>query len=515
MDLSLLRSLTGPHDLKSLSPEQVRALAQEVRQEILRVVSANGGHLASNLGVVELTIALHRVFSCPHDVVVWDVGHQCYAHKLLTGRAGRFHTLRQKDGISGFPRRDESPYDAFGTGHSSTALSAASGILSALRYRGKSGKVVAVVGDGALTAGLAFEALLNVGRSCSDLIVILNDNKMSISPNTGSFSRYLSTLTVKGPYQKLKTRLRRALQTVPLVGRPACRALSRLKRSARTLLYQSNIFADFGFEYVGPLNGHHIEDLERVLNDAKKLTRPTLLHVQTVKGKGYPFAEQNPTDFHGVGPFNLAEGIVEKKDALTFTEAFSHTLLNAARTDDRVVAITAAMTGGTGLGLFSHIYPERFFDVGIAEQHAVTFAAGLACAGVKPVVAVYSTFLQRAVDQVIHDVAVQNLPVIFALDRAGAVPHDGETHQGLFDLSILRAVPNINILCPASAHELSLLFGWALAQDTPVAIRYPKALCPPEEDGFSTPVHTGRGVLITRENECNVLLVCTGGVFPE
>ncbi|CEM61981.1 1-deoxy-D-xylulose-5-phosphate synthase [Treponema phagedenis] len=516
MNQDLLSKIKSPQDLKDLSAKDIPLLAAEIRKTILQVVSSNGGHLASNLGVVELTIALHRVFSSPEDSILWDVGHQCYTHKLLTRRYERFHTLRLKDGISGFPKREESIHDAFNTGHSSTSISVAEGILAGNRLQGKRGKVIAVIGDGALTGGMAFEALSNACQEKdSDLIIILNDNKMSISKNTGAISEYLSRLTMRAGYQRLKYLANKGLNAIPYVGPKLRDMLWRLKHGAKGFFYRNNIFVDFGFEYVGPLNGHNERELEKVLLNVKKLNHPAVVHVQTVKGKGHPLAEHNPCAFHSVGPVVLAEGTIEKNETITFTEAFSRAILAEAKNDERIVAITAAMSDGTGLAPFARLYPQRFFDVGIAEQHAVTFAAGLTVTGLRPIVAIYSTFLQRAIDQIIHDTAIQNLPVIFAIDRAGAVPDDGETHQGIFDLSILRTIPNMNILAPASAQELALMLHWALAQDTPIAIRYPKTRCAIEQDAFSLPVQTGKGVLIRHNDKSKILFVCTGGIFSE
>jgi len=514
MKFTLLKSIHSPADLKSLGSDELDRLANEIRNRIISVVGTNGGHLSSNLGVVELTMALHRVFNSPQDAIIWDVGHQCYVHKLLTGRNESFESIRKRDGISGFPKREESPHDCFNTGHSSTSISAALGLLTARRLAGNTGKVIAVIGDGALTGGMAFEALSHAGRGNNDLIVILNDNKMSISPNIGAMSEYLSRLTMGAPYQRLRSRLDRLLMGIPIFGPPLYRLITRLKRGVKALFFKDNLFVDLGFEYVGPLNGHNLEELEKVLRDVRNLKRPVVVHVVTCKGKGYSLAENDPSTFHGIGPFCTSDGMVEKFNTTSFTEAFSAAMLAAATVNTRVVAITAAMAKGTGLAPFQHRYPARFFDVGIAEQHAVTFAAGLATGGLKPVVAVYSTFLQRAVDQVIHDVAMQGLPVVFALDRSGPVPDDGETHQGLYDISILRSVYGLAILAPASVIEMQLMLDWALAADFPVVLRYPKSAAPTEQNAFSFPVVIGQGVFVTRQ-QLDVLIVCTGGMFGE
>ena len=515
MNHNVLSKINCPEDLKALSDAEVRLLASEIRSEILHVVGNNGGHLASNLGVIELTLALHRVFSSPHDSVIWDVGHQSYTHKLITGRKDRFSTLRKKDGLSGFPKREESPHDAFNTGHASTSISAALGILEGKRLSGDDGKVIAVIGDGALTGGMAFEGLCNAGELKKDLIVVLNDNKMSIGKSTGALSEYLSRLTVHAGYQRFKYLFDTAVGSIPVLGPKINGVIWRLKRGMKGFFYKSNIFVDLGFEYVGPLNGHNIKELEKVLRNVKKLKGPAVVLVETVKGRGYPLAEGNPSAFHGIGPFNIEDGKVESGGEVTFTRAFGAALLKQAEKNDKIVAITAAMEEGSGLAPFHRRFKDRFFDTGIAEEHAVTFAAGLAAAGMRPVAAIYSTFLQRAVDQIIHDTALQNLPVIFAADRAGAVPGDGETHQGVFDIALLRPVPNLSILCPASAQEMELMLEWALRQDQPAVIRYPKCACPREILEFSDEISTGRGVLIKNSEKSSILIVCTGGMYPE
>lgn len=514
MNRSLLAAISSPEDLKALPSRDIPLLSQEIRKKIIEVVGANGGHLASNLGVVELTLALHRVFSSPDDLIVWDVGHQCYTHKLITGRNDRFSGIRKKDGISGFPKREESEHDPFNTGHSSTSISAALGILLARRQRGEKGKVIAVIGDGALTGGMAFEALLQAGQGGNDLIVILNDNKMSISRNTGALSEYLSRLTMGANYQRFRRSIDRAVRVVPFVGESLTRVIFRIKRGLKGLLFKDNLFVDLGFEYVGPLNGHNVEELEKVLRNVRALHGPVVVHVLTQKGRGYQLAELNPSTFHGIGPFCISDGKVEKFDTTSFTEAFSRSMVALAADNPKLVAITAAMAKGTGLAPFQHRYPDRFYDVGIAEQHALTFAAGLASAGMKPVVAIYSTFIQRAIDQIIHDVALQRLGVVIALDRAGAVPDDGETHQGLYDIALLRPIPSLSILTPASVVEMEAMLSWAVSQDTPVAIRYPKAACPTEEESFSLPLEVGRGVFTHRDGS-DTVLVCTGGMYPE
>ncbi len=511
----LLAAIDSPDALKALSHTEVKQLASEIRKEILTVVAANGGHLASNLGVIELTLALHRVFDSPKDAIIWDVGHQAYTHKLITGRYNKFSTLRKWDGLSGFPKREESEHDAFNTGHASTSISAALGILEGKRLAGDKGKVIAVIGDGALTGGMAFEGLCNASELKKDLIVILNDNKMSISKNTGALSEYLSRFTMHAGYQRFKYLFDTAVGAIPLIGDKLNAFIWRLKRGMKGIFYKNNIFVDLGFEFVGPLRGHNTIELEKVLKNVKNVKSPVVVLVETIKGRGYPLAELNPAGFHGIGPFNIADGKIEKKDAVSFTQAFSCALLNQAEQNKKIVAITAAMEAGTGLNLFHSKFKKRFYDVGIAEGHAVTFAAGLASVGMKPVVAIYSTFLQRAVDQVIHDVCLQNLPVVFALDRAGATPQDGETHQGLFDISLLRPIPNMTVLCPASKKEMELMLDWAFKQNSPIAIRYPKASCPKEIKEFEAEIKTGCGILIKKSAKSKTLIVCTGGIYSE
>lgn len=516
-----VNDIHSPEDIKNLSYEELNDLASKIRARIIDVVGRNGGHLASNLGVVELTLALHRVFNSPEDALVWDVSHQCYTHKILTGRNEQFDTVRTKDGISGFTKRNESPHDWFDAGHASTSISSALGLLQGREIQNKPGKVVAIIGDGALTGGMAFEALSHAGQISKNLIVILNDNKMSISENTGSLSKYLSRLSMTPPYQNFRLKLHNIFLKLPLGGKFFIKLSFRLKRGLKGIFFNNNLFADMGFEYVGPLNGHNIEELETVLKRTRKIERPVVIHVITQKGKGYSPAENDPTRFHGIGPFCVSDGKSEGYDKISFTEVFSDTVLELGAENPKVCAITAAMLKGTGLTKFAHRYPERTFDTGIAEEHAVTFAGGLARSGLKPVVAIYSTFMQRGVDQLIHDIALQRVPAVFVLDRSGAVPDDGETHQGIFDISLLRPVPGVTLLAPASAQELRLFLRWSVEQEMPVIIRYPKASCPPEEDVFSAPVTYGRGVLVksplqSKENSRKRrLFVCTGGIFPE
>jgi 1-deoxy-D-xylulose-5-phosphate synthase len=470
--------------------------------------------------VVELSIALHRVFSSPQDKIVWAVGPQCSTHKLLTGRYAAFSGLRKAHGLAGFPKREESPHDAFNTGHASTAISAALGLLAAERMQGGQGRAVAVIGDGALTGGLAYEALSHAGHIELPLIVILNDNKMSISPNVGGLSKYLSRLSMKAKYQSFRRYFDSMAKKIPYVGDVFFDMVVRLKRAVKAVFYIDNFFVDLGFEYVGPINGHNIHLMENVLKDVRRLERPVVIHIITHKGKGYGFAEDDPGIYHGVGAFSLSGGL-PPKNPLSFTNALSAALIEFAERDRSIAALTAAMESGTGLSVFRKAYPKRFFDVGIAEAHAVTFAAGLAARGQRPVAAIYSTFIQRSVDQIIHDVALQNLPVVFALDRCGFVDGDGETHQGLFDIALFRSVPKMTILAPASAVELRLMLEYALRLDGPAMIRYPKALCPSEEPPFSLPPERGRGVWLRKsgrsgkESGSRVCLAFTGSLYPQ
>lgn len=511
----MLESIKSPDDIKNLSQKEISILSKELREEIIEVVSHNGGHLASNLGIVEVTIALHRVFNSPEDAIIWDVSHQCYAHKLLTGRYEQFNTLRQKNGISGFTNTAESSHDFFINGHSSTSISSALGLLTAWNLNKKDGHVIAVIGDGALTGGLALEGLSHAGQLNKNLIVILNDNQMSIDHNTGSISRYLSRLSMSRSYQSVRYKMDKAIDHIPYFGRHIGKVVYRFKRSLKGLLLTNNLFTDLGFEYVGPLNGHNENSIERILKKVKKIKRPVVIHVVTKKGKGYEPAENNPEVFHGIGPFSISDGSYKKDNDTTFTSAFSEILLENAKDNKKIVGITAAMAKGTGLSEFSKLYPSRFFDVGIAEEHAVTFAGGLSKGGTIPVVCIYSTFIQRAVDQIIHDISLQNLKAIFMLDRSGAVPCDGVTHQGVFDISLFRGIPNINILSPASKNDLRKCFEWALNSNTSTVIRYPKLKCPEEISEFSLPVEVGKGLLIKKNESSKNLIVCTGGMYTE
>ncbi|MBN2029705.1 1-deoxy-D-xylulose-5-phosphate synthase [bacterium] len=474
----LLDTIHSPRDLKNLDVGDLKRLTEEIREFIVSVVSKTGGHLAPNLGVVELTLALHTVFDAPKDKIVWDVGHQSYIHKILTGRKDQFHTLRQYGGISGFPKMAESEYDAFGAGHASTAISAALGMATARDLQGKNHKVIAVVGDGALTGGLAFEGLNNAGGSKRNFIVILNDNNMSISPNVGAMAKHLTQVITTPLYNKIKKDIWQLTGKLPRGSKMVRDTVRRIEEGLKSMVVPGLLFERLGFRYFGPVDGHNLIQLLRVLKSIQKIQGPVLVHVISKKGKGYKFAEENATKFHGLGSFCRETGDTESKTRPTYTEIFGKTMVELAEKDERIVGITAAMADGTGLIHFAERFPERFFDVGIAEQHAVTFAAGLALDGFKPVVAIYSTFLQRALDQLIHDVALQKIPLVFALDRGGLVGEDGPTHHGSFDLSYLRLIPDLVVMAPKDEVELRDMFWTALQyQNGPVAIRYPRGEC--------------------------------------
>lgn len=474
-DSSLLKTIKSPKDLKKLPADQLPALADEIRQTMIETLSHTGGHLASNLGVVELTMAIHRVFSTPHDHIVWDVGHQCYVHKLLTGRADRFDTIRTDGGISGFPRPAESEHDAFVCGHASTSVSAANGIAKAKAILGDDGYTVAVIGDGALTGGLAYEGLANAGRSKDKLIVVLNDNRMSINQNVGYVARYLATLRSRPRYIRFKSKFQKFLSKIPLIGNGLVRMIIGIKVWLKNLMYRSSSwFEDLGFYYLGPIDGHDLTDLIRAFKSAKAIGKPVLLHVETMKGQGCSFAMENPDIYHGVSKFDLETGEVAASGP-SFSSVFGATLEKLAEEDNRICAITAAMQSGTGLDGFAARHPSRCFDVGIAEEHAVTFASGLAKGGALPVFAVYSTFLQRCYDQILNDTAIANHHIVLAVDRAGVVPGDGETHQGIFDVSFLYTVPNVTIYSPCNFAELEINLRQALYDVGGIAVvRYPK-----------------------------------------
>lgn len=470
----ILDRINEPADIRGLTPDQLDELAAELRRFIIETVSRTGGHLAPNLGVVELTLALYGVFRVPEDRLVWDVGHQCYVHKILTGRRLQFDTLRQFGGLSGFPNRNESPCDCFGTGHSSTSISAGLGMALARDLDGGNRKVVVVIGDGALSGGMAFEALNNAGHLDRRLIVVLNDNEMSIARNVGGMARYLSRLRTDPMYSRSKEECESLLRRIPAIGPRVLRWAERVKDSLKYLVVPGMLFEELGFTYLGPIDGHNIPAMLDVFRQAQGVEGPVLVHVLTRKGKGYAPAENDPGKFHGIGPFDVATGRTSSTSRVDYTEVFGKTMVQLARGNDRILAITAAMTRGTGLESFARQFPGRFFDVGIAEQHAVTMAAGLATEGYRPVVAVYSTFLQRAYDQVLHDVCLQKLPVVFALDRGGLVGEDGPTHQGLFDFSFLRSIPNLVLMAPKDENELQHLLKTAVEHGGPIALRYPR-----------------------------------------
>jgi 1-deoxy-D-xylulose-5-phosphate synthase len=506
----LLETIASPADLRQLDRRQLPQLARELREYIIQSVAGTGGHLSSNLGTVELTIALHYVFDTPDDRIVWDVGHQTYAHKVLTGRRERMSTLRQLHGLAGFPRREESPYDTFGTAHSSTSISAALGMAVAARLSGRRRRAVAVIGDGAMTAGMAFEALNNAGATDEDVLVVLNDNDMSISENVGALNNYLARLLSGRVYNTARKASERVLRAVP----PAWELARRAEEHVKGMVTPGTLFEEFGFNYIGPIDGHDLDVLVSTLRNVSKLDGPQFLHVITRKGKGMPQAEDDPILYHGVAKFDPSVGIVGKSGGRpTYTQIFGDWLCDVARADRRLVAITPAMREGSGLVRFSQEHPDRYFDVGIAEQHAVTFAAGLACDGIKPVVAIYSTFLQRGYDQLIHDVCIQNLPVVFALDRGGLVGADGPTHHGAFDLSFLRCLPNMVVMAPADEDECRQMLFTAFSLDGPTAVRYPRGSgpgVPVSADMTALPV--GRGEI--RRQGQRIAILAFGSMVP-
>jgi 1-deoxy-D-xylulose-5-phosphate synthase len=472
---SILANVNVPQDIRDLDIPSLNRLAAEIREMIIETVSRSGGHLASSLGAVELTLAIHKVFQTPRDKLVWDVGHQAYAHKIITGRKDRFHTLRQKGGISGFPKRAESPYDCLDVGHSSTSISAATGMAEARCLKGEDFKIIVVIGDGSMTAGMAYEGLNWAGGRNKDLIIILNDNEMSISANVGAMSSYLNRVMTGQTVTRLKTEIKHFLKTIPSIGGQMVRFTQQVEEALKSLIVPGALFEELGFTYVGPLEGHRLDHLIKNLENVRTMEGPVLVHVLTKKGKGYPFAEKDPSRFHGIAPFCVETGsAAANQKNLTYTQVFGRTLVRLARENPKIVAITAAMCDGTGLDQFARELPERFFDVGIAEQHGVTFAAGLALEGLIPVVAIYSTFMQRAYDQLLHDVCMQNLPVVLALDRGGFVGDDGPTHHGLFDYSYLRAMPNMIVMAPKDENELQHMLATAVACGRPVSIRYPR-----------------------------------------
>jgi 1-deoxy-D-xylulose-5-phosphate synthase len=508
--MSIIEDANPLEALKDLPADELPRLAEELRNRIIRTVAETGGHLASSLGVVELTIALHRVLDSPRDKIVWDVGHQTYAHKLLTGRAGQFHTLRQLDGLSGFPKRAESPHDCFDVGHSGTSISAALGLAAARDAAGGDETIVAVIGDGSLTGGMAFEALNHAGHLNRNLIVILNDNEMSIAPNVGALSAFMSRTMTSELIRKAR---RETKQFLSHFGKDLVDLVQRAEHSFKGFFTPGMLFEAFGFEYVGPIDGHRLDDLIETLHNVTRMDGPVLIHVLTRKGKGYPPAESEPGRFHGIGPFDPATGASReiKGGPDSYTGVFGKTLCELAEHDPRVVAITAAMPEGTGLHSFAERFPQRFFDVGIAEQHAVTFAAGMAANGLRPVVAIYSSFLQRAYDSVIHDVCLQNLPVVFALDRGGLVGADGPTHHGAFDLAFLRLIPNLTVMAPRDEHELRRALATALIHDGPFALRYPRGAGEGVDlSGPTEPLVVGRGEKLRDGSDGVICAIGTG-----
>jgi len=517
MKQNILQTINSPEDVHKLSLAELEQLAADIRDEIVKTVSKAGGHLAPSLGVVELTLALHHVFNTPSDKLIWDVGHQAYAHKLVTGRKDQFHTIRQYKGISGFPKRSESPYDAFGTGHSSTSISAGLGITIAKHLKKCKNRVIAVIGDGSMTGGMAFEALNQAGHLNENLIVVLNDNEMSISPNVGALSSFLSRKMTSKQVVRAKEELKHLLKSFSNIGENILQVLKKSEESFKGFFTPGMLFEALKFEYIGPIPGHQIENLIETFQNVRDFSHgPVLIHVITKKGKGYTPAEENPGDYHGLGPFDITTGapLPAAEAPISYTRCFGDTLVHLAETEPKVVAITAAMPAGTGLMRFARRFPGRFFDVGIAEQHAVTFAAGLATEGILPVVAIYSTFLQRALDQIIHDVCLQNLPVTFAIDRAGVVGDDGPTHHGVFDLSFLRLVPNLVIMAPKDENELQHMLHTAIFHKGPAAIRYPRGQGEGVElsDTLSE-IPIGKGELLREGND--ILLLPVGNrVYP-
>lgn len=535
----LLQKLSGPADLKNMTSEQLETLAAEIRRFLLKTVAQTGGHLAPNLGVVELTLALHSVFDSPRDQIIWDVGHQSYIHKIITGRLNRFETLRQYNGLSGFPKPEESEHDVFATGHSSTSISAAVGLAKARDILGETNKVVAVIGDGSMTGGMAFEALNHLGHLQTDLIIVLNDNEMSISKNVGALSRYLTRLRLNPRLRKLKYDTRDFIKKIPKIGDATLHYLEKLEASLTFLVIPGMFFEELGIKYLGPIDGHNIAELKLSLQNAHDRKGPVLIHILTTKGKGYELAEKNPQKFHGTGPFLLANGqklpetslyheaipfneisslngcspqdeqsLNNGQSPLSYTEIFGTTIVDLAWENETIIAITAAMTDGTGLWEFAKTFPERFFDVGIAEEHAVTMAAGLAKKGLRPVVVLYSTFMQRAYDQIVHDVCMQNLPVVFMVDRAGLVGPDGPTHHGAFDFSFLRHIPNLTIMAPGDDYEFRQMINTAFQMKGPVAVRYPKRTALKMREFITyEPIPIGKGEILLQGQNTAIIAV--------
>lgn len=502
----LLDEIKGPNDIKKIEKEDYGILAEEIREFLIDRISECGGHLASNLGVVELTMALHLSLDLPDDKIVWDVGHQAYTHKILTGRKDEFNKLRKYGGISGFPKRRESDCDPFGTGHSSTSISAALGIASGFEIKHIDNTVAAVIGDGAFTGGMAYEALNNAAQLKRNFIIVLNDNNMSISENVGGFSAYLSQLRTANVYTELKSGVKNTLNKIPVLGEKIVHHVDKTKNSLKQLMVPGMLFENMGITYLGPIDGHNVSQMVKVFGEAKKLDHAVLVHVVTQKGKGYSYAEKRPSRFHGIEPFDRTTGeLVTEKQKPGYTDVFSKNICTLAKENKQIVAITAAMADGTGLKKFSRYFPDRFFDVGIAEEHAVTFGAGLAAAGMKPYIAVYSSFLQRSYDQILHDVCIQDLPVVFAIDRAGLVGGDGETHQGIFDLSYLNSIPNMSIFAPKNKYELADILKYSVYYDGPLAIRYPRGEAYDGLKEFRQPIVYGKSEIIYKEKDIALL----------
>ena len=504
----MLEKINAPEDIKKLTTKEKIELAKEIRKYIIDVVSNTGGHLASNLGVVELTIALHSIFNVPEDKIIWDVGHQTYVHKIITGRKEQLKNIRKINGIAGFPKTKESESDCFNTGHSSTSISAALGMARARDLQGKNNNVIAVIGDGALTGGMALEALNDVGYSKTKMTVILNDNEMSISPNLGGLNKFLGKLRTKKLYTRTNALVKKHVSTIPIIGKQTVKIIQKIKRSIKQLVIQKMFFEDIGFTYLGPVDGHKIEELESVLTISKQVKGPVLIHVLTTKGKGYEIAEKNPDKFHAISPFDIKTGKLKKIKNKDYSKVFGDKLVELAKNNEKIVAVTASMKDGTGLTKFSQELPYRFFDVGIAEQHAITMAAGMAKEGLIPVVPIYSSFYQRAYDQVIHDVAMQNLPVIMCVDRAGIVGADGETHQGTLDMAFFRLVPNLTIMAPKDFKELEDMLEYAISLKKPVIIRYPRG----EEDlnikfEKHEKIKEGRAEIIKEGNDITIIAI--------
>jgi 1-deoxy-D-xylulose-5-phosphate synthase len=511
---SILEGVNSPQDIQALSLEELDYLAGEIRELVIQTVSERGGHLASSLGVVELTLAMLKVFSPPKDRVVFDVGHQSYAYKILTGRKERFHTLRCRGGISGFPKRCESPFDVFDVGHAGNAISVAAGIVQARCLRGEDHKVIAVVGDGSLTCGLSYEGLNQAGAAKKDMIIILNDNEMSISPNVGAMAAYLNRIMTGQLVTRFREEIKSILKSIPgsIMGRSMYGLAKQFEEALKGFITPGRLFEDLGFHYVGPIDGHRIKHLVETFTNVKRLNRPVLIHTVTCKGKGYCEAELYPSRFHGVGPFDVDTGVVAKSEGLpTYTAVFGKTMVKLGQRDSKIVAITAAMEYGTGLAEFGRLFPDRFVDVGIAEQHGVVFAAGLALEGLRPVVAIYSTFMQRGYDHLIHDVCMQGFPVIFAMDRAGVVGEDGPTHHGVFDIAFTRSIPNLTVMAPSDGNELADMVAAALQLDGPSAIRYPRSRIPNEAiRPDPSPMQIGKGRMMAEGED--VLIVALGSM---